>query len=72
MGGPDVRQVQCIKGKRACPPEDCGGVGGYYMLLEALNNPEQEDHADLLEWVGGDYDPEAFDLAGVNRRLARL
>ena len=72
VGAPDVRQLQCIKGKRACPPEDCGGVGGYYMLLEALKNPEQEDNADLLEWVGGDYDPEAFDVEGVNRQLASL
>ncbi len=72
VGGPDVRQVQCIKGKRACPPEDCGGVGGYYMLLEALQHPEKEDSADLLEWVGGDYDPEEFNVAQVNARLAKL
>ena len=72
VGAPDVRQVQCTKGKRACPPEDCGGVGGYYMLMEALKNPEQEDNADLLEWAGDDYDPEAFSVEEVNARLAKL
>lgn len=30
------------------------------------------EHEDLLAWVGGRFDPEAFDLAAVNRRLRRL
>ena len=72
VGAPDVRQVQCLKGKRACPPEDCGGVGGYYMLLEALKDPKQEDSADLLEWVGGDFNPEEINVAQVNARLTKL
>lgn len=69
---PGVRYPRCIKGKRACPPEDCGGIWGYMMLLEALadeNHPEREDY---LDWLGEEIDPEEFDLEGTNRDLARL
>lgn len=56
----------CLTGKRACPPEDCGGVYGYYQILGALSgakelNIDDEDDEDLLEWLGDDYDPEDFD-----------
>ena len=54
-------------GKRACPPEDCGGVPGYYHFLEVLKNPKHPDHEEVLEWSGGAYEPEAFDIQGVNR-----
>ena len=60
----------CLKGRRAGPPEDCGGPWGYGHLLEALGDASHPDHADLLEWVGGSFDPEAFDLEELNRRLS--
>lgn len=59
----------CVKGKRACPPEDVGGVWGYADLLEALKDPQNPEHADYLEWMDADFDPEAFDLAEANERL---
>jgi hypothetical protein len=62
----------CLTGKRACPPEDCGGVGGYEMFLEAIQDPEHPEHDEMLEWVGGEFDPEAFDLEVVNRALKSL
>ena len=62
----------CIAGARDCPPEDCGGVTGYYHLLEALAGPGHEDHDMLMEWVGGKFDPEAFDVGAVDRTLKRL
>jgi hypothetical protein len=64
-----VRYPRCIKGKRACPPEDCGGVWGYAELLEILADPNNPEHDEYLEWLGGDFDPEAFDLDKINRRL---
>jgi Plasmid pRiA4b ORF-3-like protein len=59
-------------GKRACPPEDCGGVWGYASFLEALHDPEHPEHEEMLEWIGGEFDPEAFDLDEVNVELQRL
>ena len=59
----------CLGGERACPPEDCGGSMGYEEFLEAIRDPEHEDHDSLLEWAGGHFDPEAFDLKAVNRDL---
>jgi hypothetical protein len=51
----------CIDGKRACPPEDCGGVWGYRDFLKVLKNPENEEYEDLLAWAGGKFDPAYFD-----------
>ncbi len=62
----------CLDGARACPPEDCGGIGGYEDLLAALRDPKHEEHNDMVEWVGGNFDSEAFDLEKVNRALRRL
>jgi Plasmid pRiA4b ORF-3-like protein len=63
---------RCVTGKRACPPEDCGGIWGYYNLLTALRDPQHEEHAQMLEWVGGEFDPEAFDASAVNALLGHL
>jgi hypothetical protein len=67
-----VRYPICLAGKRACPPEDCGGVDGYADFLEAIRNPAHEEHDRILEWVGGSFDPEAFDLEGINLALKRI
>ena len=64
--------VQCIDGARACPPEDCGGIWGYEDLLEALKDPKHAGHESTLEWLGEEFDPEAFDLEKINKALHRL
>jgi hypothetical protein len=56
----------CIKGKRACPPEDCGGIWGYEELLEIIKNPEHEEYEQMLKWLGGDFDPEHFDVKEIS------
>lgn len=69
---PGASYPRCVAGKRACPPEDCGGVWGYANFLEAVRDPEHPEHEETLEWAGGEFDPEAFDLEEVNRELKRL
>lgn len=61
----------CLAGAGACPPEDCGGLWGYYAKLEALQNPKHSDHAAIMEWMGP-IDPNAFDLAAVNILLRKI
>jgi Plasmid pRiA4b ORF-3-like protein len=60
---------RCIEGENACPPEDVGGVWGYVDFLQAINNSEHKEHKTFLEWVGGEFDPEAFDPDSVNKLL---
>ncbi|HEY9761890.1 MAG TPA: plasmid pRiA4b ORF-3 family protein [Trichocoleus sp.] len=62
----------CTDGERACPPEKSGGVWGYEEFLERLNDPEDPDYDVLWQQAGQSFDPEKFDLEGVNRRLASL
>ncbi|MGP8329345.1 MAG: plasmid pRiA4b ORF-3 family protein [Methanosarcinaceae archaeon] len=69
-----VKYPICIKGKRASPPEDCGGVWGYEELLEIIVDPNHKRHEEMLNWTGGDFDPEYFDVKNVyfdnpNKRL---
>lgn len=68
----DARYPICVAGARACPPEDCGGPPGYDSLIEAIANPNLPDAHDILEWVGGRFDPEAFDLMEINRRMREV
>ena len=62
----------CIAGKQACPPEDVGGVWGYQDFLKAIANPKHPEHKDLLEWIGGSFDAEYFNLEEVNIQLRHL
>ena len=60
----------CLKGVGACPPEDCGGIWGYYEFLEAIRDPKHERHDELVEWAGDDFDPNDFDVEETNEALA--
>lgn len=68
---PKKKYPLCVEGARACPPEDCGGIWGYADFLEAIRNPEHEQHEELLEWAGGSFDPEAFDPVKATREMRR-
>ena len=64
-----VSYPRCMAGKRAGPPEDCGGVWGYAELLEILQDPTHPEYEERMEWLGEDFDPETFDLDEINRAL---
>ena len=64
--------AKCLDGSRACPPDDCGGVDGYANLLEIIKDPKHEEYESMMEWLGGRFDPEAFDIKKVNKYLAKL
>jgi hypothetical protein len=67
--GKGTRYPRCSGGQRACPPEDVGGVWGYADFVKAVRNPRHPEHAEMLEWAGGAFDPDKFDLPGVNGTL---
>jgi hypothetical protein len=62
---PGEKSPIVLKGKRAGPPEDVGGVYGYYHFLEAIGNPDHPEHQDMIEWCE-EFDPEAFDINEIN------
>lgn len=68
---PGARYPRCVAGERAAPPEDSGGVYRYSYLLAALDDADDPEHEDALDWVGEDFDPEALDLDRINQRLER-
>lgn len=62
----------CLEAKYACPPEDCGGPWGYANLLEALRDPRHPDHAEILDWLGGGFDPTHCDRGAIQAALEDL
>lgn len=60
----------CIGGKRNCPPEDCGGPWGYQQLLAILADPNHPEHADQIDWIGEEFEPNEFNLERANTVLA--
>ena len=71
LADPNLTYPLCTAGERACPPEDCGGVYGYYDLVEAIVDPDHDRHEEMLDWIG-EYDPDAFSLDEVNGALPRF
>jgi hypothetical protein len=67
-----VKYPVCIKGKRACPPEDVGGIWGYEEFLEAIRDPKHEEYDSYLEWLGEEFDPERCDLEEINEELGTV
>jgi hypothetical protein len=69
---PELRtELACLEGERACPPEDVGGVHGYFEFYNALKDPSHEEHESSVEWSGGDFDSVRFDFESVNRELMK-
>lgn len=62
----------CTNGKRCCPPEDCGGLSGYYGIIDSLSNPKSNESREITEWLGYIYDPEYFNVDEVNNNLSKI
>jgi hypothetical protein len=69
--GPQKPPIVCLAGKGRCPPEDCGGIWGYYETLKIVNDASHPEHEEILDWMG-EIDPEEFRLEVANARLKHL
>jgi len=67
-----VLSPKCIDGKLNTPPEDCGGVPGFYHFIEIMSNRKYPEFKSTRKWYGGDYDPEFIDLDAINADLENL
>lgn len=68
-GGP---HAYCFSGKRACPPECLSGVDEYAKFVDALEDQLYPQRDELVGKINYDFDPQAFDVRQVNRRLIQL
>jgi hypothetical protein len=69
---PKEKYPTCIDGELGCPPEDCGGIPGFYNMLEILKDKKHPEHKETVKWVGKNFDPSVFDKEKVNKKFARL
>jgi hypothetical protein len=70
-GEPDVGYPRYVAGECNAPPEDCGGIPGFYAALDAVADPADPEHDHWTEWLG-DYDPKRIDELSVKTALARI
>jgi hypothetical protein len=66
---PDGLYPHCISGEKACPPEGSGGIWGYGELLAVLSDSADPEYLDRWDDLGGDFDPDAFNVDMVNMQL---
>ncbi len=69
---PEAEYPICTGGERACPPDDSGGPWGYAEKLTILADPRHPEHREIKEWIGEDFDPEAFSADEVNEEFEFL
>jgi hypothetical protein len=69
---PEQLYPRFIDGERRCPPEDVGGIDGFYGFVEAMSDPAHEEHEQVLDWYGEAYDPDDLDLSIIRQRVAAL
>ena len=67
-----MKLPMCVAGANAAPPDDCGGVPGYVDFVEAMADPAHPEHQAMKEWLGRDWDPQAFDIDHINSWLAEI
>lgn len=70
-GQPGVSYPRYVGDERNAPPEDCGGIPGFYSMLDVLADPHHPDHQHIKEWLD-DYDPDVIDLLPIECALSRI
>ena len=68
----DSKYPRCLAGRRACPPEDCGGIYGYDRMLSVLRSRANPERQEYLEWLGQDWDPDAFDPEATDTLILQV
>jgi hypothetical protein len=58
QGEPDTEYPRFVAGARRAPPEDVGGTTGFAEFLDAVTDPDHEEHDRMLTWCGGTFDPD--------------
>ncbi len=71
QGNPGVSYPHYVGGKGGCPPENCGGIPGYYTMLDALADPRHPDHAEVAEYLE-DWDPNEIEELPLRIALSRI
>jgi Plasmid pRiA4b ORF-3-like protein len=67
-----IAHPKCIDGKRNTPPEDCGGVPGFYNFIEIMSDKKNKEYKSTKKWYGGDYDPDFIDIQKINQNLENI
>jgi hypothetical protein len=70
-GDPDLSYPRYIAGERNSPPEDCGGIPGFYQTLDAAADPTHPNHAEAKKWLN-DYDPNLIDELPIKYARSRI
>jgi hypothetical protein len=70
-GEPGVSYPRYVGGEWNAPPEDCGGIPGFYETLDAIADPNHPNHAEAKEWLD-DYDPKVIDELPIKYALCRI
>ena len=69
---PGMGYPSCVDGEMNCPPEDCGGVPGYYELWDIMDDKNHPEHQNMLEWYGEEFDPFEFDIEKINFEMEEV
>ena len=68
---PGTQYPVILAAEGACPPEDVGGIGGYYQFLQTMANPHHPEHREMMAWWGGPFDQKLYDIQARNEVLMR-
>src|SRR5579863_689713 len=69
---PGIVYPRLIEATGRCPPEDVGGPWGYHEFLDVIADPNHEEHAERLQWIGGHFDPTNVNVEALAQAVHNL